>query len=293
MSVMLEPQNSMVASVAIVLVLGGFFNGVEPRLRTQTPFMKNVFGGPDLFSYHRALCPYSAAANLKSSSWTHLSGLKGIGLCGHYSRAGRLILWHGPTPTMKDVFGHAFCLSDLSCLCHAVASRVISLTVMITIVCDVLLLQIGTQIPAHYSRTKLLGCAIDVPYQLWGGTRNTADMLRPITAFSCRDGIQQVEHRGDSDAGIQAVRTLHAAPHPQDDPGGEKLQAQQTLQKADCALLLLGLLAPSDRLSEKYLFTAVWGLTRPACISLGRVRGDTVQQFWTGRSLNLAARCDV
>lgn len=54
MSVMLEPQNSMVASVAIVLVLGGFFNGVEPRLRTQTPFMKNVFGEPDLPSYYTA-----------------------------------------------------------------------------------------------------------------------------------------------------------------------------------------------------------------------------------------------
>ena len=44
MSVMLEPQNSMVASVAIVLVLGGFFNGVEPRFRTLTPTMKAVFG---------------------------------------------------------------------------------------------------------------------------------------------------------------------------------------------------------------------------------------------------------
>jgi hypothetical protein len=41
---MLEPQNSMVASVAIVLVLGGFFNGVEPRFRTLTPTMKTVFG---------------------------------------------------------------------------------------------------------------------------------------------------------------------------------------------------------------------------------------------------------
>ena len=46
MSVMLEPQNSMVASVAIVLVLGGFFNGVEPRFRTLTPTMKTVFGAP-------------------------------------------------------------------------------------------------------------------------------------------------------------------------------------------------------------------------------------------------------
>jgi len=78
MSVMLEPQNSMVASVAIVLVLGGFFNGVEPRLRTQTPFMKNVFGEPDLPSYHRALCPQSAAANSTSSFWTHLYGMEAL-----------------------------------------------------------------------------------------------------------------------------------------------------------------------------------------------------------------------
>ncbi len=46
MSVMLEQQNSMVASVAVCLVLGGFFNGIEPRFRTLSSFMKVVFGAP-------------------------------------------------------------------------------------------------------------------------------------------------------------------------------------------------------------------------------------------------------
>lgn len=46
MSVMLEQQNSMVASVAVCLVLGGFFNGIEPRFRTLSSFMKAVFGAP-------------------------------------------------------------------------------------------------------------------------------------------------------------------------------------------------------------------------------------------------------
>lgn len=44
MSVMLEPANSMVASVAVCLVLGGFFNGIEPRLRTLSPAVKVIFG---------------------------------------------------------------------------------------------------------------------------------------------------------------------------------------------------------------------------------------------------------
>lgn len=48
MSVMLEPQNSMVASVAVCLVLGGFFNGIEPRFRTLSSFMKVVFGANPL-----------------------------------------------------------------------------------------------------------------------------------------------------------------------------------------------------------------------------------------------------
>lgn len=60
MSVMLEPQNSMVASVAIVLVLGGFFNGVEPRFRTLTPTMKTVFGAP-------SRPPYAGRAVLSSA----------------------------------------------------------------------------------------------------------------------------------------------------------------------------------------------------------------------------------
>ncbi len=55
MSVMLEPQNSMVASVAIVLVLGGFFNGVEPRFRTLSPTMKTVFGGSPAASAARLM----------------------------------------------------------------------------------------------------------------------------------------------------------------------------------------------------------------------------------------------
>jgi len=84
---------------------------------------------------------------------------------------------------MKNVFGHAFCLLDFSCLCHAVASHIYSLTVMISIVCSSLLLQRGTRIPADYTRSKLLGCAIYVPYHMWGGTRNAGDMLRPIAAL--------------------------------------------------------------------------------------------------------------
>ena len=36
----------------------------------------------------------------------------------------------------------------------------------------------------------------------------------------CRNGLQQVEHRGDGDAGVQAVRALHATAHPQNDPRG-------------------------------------------------------------------------
>ena len=44
MSVMLEPANSMVASVAVCLVLGGFFNGIEPRYRTLSEPVKAIFG---------------------------------------------------------------------------------------------------------------------------------------------------------------------------------------------------------------------------------------------------------
>jgi hypothetical protein len=44
MSVMLEPANSMVASVAVCLVLGGFFNGIEPRYRTLSDPVKAIFG---------------------------------------------------------------------------------------------------------------------------------------------------------------------------------------------------------------------------------------------------------
>lgn len=43
-SVMLVPQNAMVAVVAITMVIGGFLNGVEPRLRNLSTFMKGVEG---------------------------------------------------------------------------------------------------------------------------------------------------------------------------------------------------------------------------------------------------------
>lgn len=44
MSVTLAPQNSMVAAVAVCMIVGGFLNGVEPRYRTLTTPMKHVFG---------------------------------------------------------------------------------------------------------------------------------------------------------------------------------------------------------------------------------------------------------
>ena len=44
MSVILAPQNSMVAAVAVCMIVGGFLNGVEPRYRTLTTPMKHVFG---------------------------------------------------------------------------------------------------------------------------------------------------------------------------------------------------------------------------------------------------------
>ena len=72
MSVMLEPQNSMVASVAIVLVLGGFFNGVEPRFRTLTPTMKAVFGAPH---------PPLAEVRVMPKYWQLKIGLPILGHC--------------------------------------------------------------------------------------------------------------------------------------------------------------------------------------------------------------------
>ena len=44
MSVVMAPQNSMVAAVAVCMIVGGFLNGVEPRYRSLSPVMKHVFG---------------------------------------------------------------------------------------------------------------------------------------------------------------------------------------------------------------------------------------------------------
>ena len=44
MSVVMAPQNSMVAAVAVCMIVGGFLNGVEPKYRTLTTPMKHVFG---------------------------------------------------------------------------------------------------------------------------------------------------------------------------------------------------------------------------------------------------------
>ncbi len=44
MSVVMAPQNSMVAAVTVCMVVGGFLNGVEPRYRSLSPVMKHVFG---------------------------------------------------------------------------------------------------------------------------------------------------------------------------------------------------------------------------------------------------------
>ncbi|KAL0037315.1 hypothetical protein WJX79_001603 [Trebouxia sp. C0005] len=43
-SVVMAPQNSMVAAVAVCMIVGGFLNGVEPRYRSLSPVMKHVFG---------------------------------------------------------------------------------------------------------------------------------------------------------------------------------------------------------------------------------------------------------
>ena len=46
MSVIMAPQNSMVAAVAACMILGGFLNGVEPKYRSLSPVMKRVIGEP-------------------------------------------------------------------------------------------------------------------------------------------------------------------------------------------------------------------------------------------------------
>ena len=43
-SVAMAPQNSMVAAATSIMVLGGFLNGVDPRFRDLSPFMKHVIG---------------------------------------------------------------------------------------------------------------------------------------------------------------------------------------------------------------------------------------------------------
>lgn len=43
-SVAMAPQNSMVAAATSIMVLGGFLNGVDPRFRSLSPFMKHVIG---------------------------------------------------------------------------------------------------------------------------------------------------------------------------------------------------------------------------------------------------------
>lgn len=69
MSVIMAPQNSMVAAVAVCMIVGGFLNGIEPAYRTLTTPMKHVFGqstaiaAPSsvlLMSYTgRRLCDYT------------------------------------------------------------------------------------------------------------------------------------------------------------------------------------------------------------------------------------------
>lgn len=44
MSVVMAPQNSMVAAVATCMIVGGFLNGVEPRYRALSPVMQKVIG---------------------------------------------------------------------------------------------------------------------------------------------------------------------------------------------------------------------------------------------------------
>ena len=45
-SVAMAPQNSMVAAATCIMILGGFLNGVDPRFRSLSPFMKHVIGEP-------------------------------------------------------------------------------------------------------------------------------------------------------------------------------------------------------------------------------------------------------
>lgn len=49
MSVVMAPQNSMVAAVATCMIVGGFLNGVEPRYRSLSPVMRKVIGRRSAF----------------------------------------------------------------------------------------------------------------------------------------------------------------------------------------------------------------------------------------------------
>ena len=44
MSVLLAPQNALTASVATIMITGGFLNGVQPRYSSLSPFMKHAVG---------------------------------------------------------------------------------------------------------------------------------------------------------------------------------------------------------------------------------------------------------
>ena len=44
MSALLAPQNALTASVAAIMLLGGFLNGVQPSYVSLSPFMKHAVG---------------------------------------------------------------------------------------------------------------------------------------------------------------------------------------------------------------------------------------------------------
>ena len=56
MSVLLPPQSSLTAAVAAVMVLGGFLNGVQPRLRSLAPTTKHALGGQPASPHCPELC---------------------------------------------------------------------------------------------------------------------------------------------------------------------------------------------------------------------------------------------
>ena len=44
LSVLLAPPNALTASVAFIMLMGGFLNGVQPRYVSLSPFMKKAVG---------------------------------------------------------------------------------------------------------------------------------------------------------------------------------------------------------------------------------------------------------